>query len=67
MQFQTILHCRIPRVECKEHGAKSIEVPWSEKQSRFTMLFERLAIDVLLACQSLTSISSFGRPFIPRL
>jgi len=27
MQFQTILHCRIPRVECTEHGVKSIEVP----------------------------------------
>lgn len=54
MQFQTILHCRIPRVDCKEHGAKSIVVPWSDKQSRFTSLFERLAINVLLACQNQT-------------
>ncbi|MBT9171449.1 MAG: hypothetical protein DDT18_01825 [Actinobacteria bacterium] len=22
MQFQTILHCRIPRVNCSEHGVK---------------------------------------------
>jgi transposase len=29
MQFQTILHCRIPRVRCSEHGIKSIETPWS--------------------------------------
>jgi transposase len=54
MQFQTILHCRIPRVKCAEHGVKSIDVPWAEKNSRFTALFERLAIDVLLGCQNQT-------------
>ena len=54
MQFQTILHCRIPRVKCSEHGVKSIEVPWAEDRSQFTALFERLAIDVLLACQNQT-------------
>ncbi|MEW6054959.1 MAG: ISL3 family transposase [Nitrospirota bacterium] len=54
MQFQTILHCRIPRINCADHGVKSITVPWSEKNSRFTALFERLAIDVLLGCQNQT-------------
>jgi transposase len=54
MQFQTILHCRIPRVKCTDHGVKSIEVPWAEKNSRFTALFERLAMDVLLGCQNQT-------------
>lgn len=54
MQFQTILHCRIPRIKCLEHGVKSIDVPWSEKNSRFTALFERLSIDVLLGCQNQT-------------
>jgi len=52
MQFQTILHCRIPRINCSDHGVKSITVPWSGKNSRFTALFERLAIDVLLGCQN---------------
>jgi transposase len=52
MQFQTIVHCRIPRVNCPEHGIKSMEVGWAEKHSRFTALFERLAIDVLLGCQN---------------
>jgi len=54
MQFQTILHCRIPRVRCPEHGVKSIDVPWLEKNSRFTALFERLSIDVLSGCQNQT-------------
>lgn len=46
-QFQTFLHARIPRVRCDEHGVKQARVPWAEPKSRFTMLFERLAIDVL--------------------
>jgi transposase len=47
MQFQTILTAAIPRVRCDEHGVRQIGVPWSEPGSRFTALFEALAIDWL--------------------
>lgn len=46
-QFQTVLHARIPRVRCEDHGVKQVRVPWAEPRSRFTLLFEHLAIDVL--------------------
>lgn len=49
-QFQTHLHARIPRVACSEHGVIQVLVPWAEPRSRFTLLFERLAIDVLRQC-----------------
>lgn len=49
MQFKTLLVAEVPRVECPTHGVKSIKVPWADLKSRFTMLFERFAIDVLLA------------------
>ncbi len=49
-QFQTHLHARIPRVACREHGVVQVTVPWAEPRSRFTLLFERLAIDVLRQC-----------------
>jgi len=49
-QFQTHLHARIPRVACGEHGVVQVSVPWAEPRSRFTLLFERLAIDVLRQC-----------------
>lgn len=49
-QFQTYLHARIPRVACGEHGVVQVLVPWAEPRSRFTLLFERLAIDVLRQC-----------------
>ena len=52
MQFKTMLHAKPPRVECQEHGIKQASLPWAGKNSRFTLLFERLAIDVLLATQT---------------
>ena len=48
MQLQTLLHARIPRVNCSEHGVRQVRVPWAEPKSRFTLLFERFAIDVML-------------------
>jgi transposase len=48
-QYQTILHAKPPRVECSEHGVRVIKLAWAEPASRFTALFERLAIDWLKA------------------
>lgn len=47
-QLRTLLHARIPRVQCPTHGVRQAAVPWSEPRSRFTLLFERFAIDVML-------------------
>lgn len=44
-QYQTILRAEVPRANCPEHGVHQIKVPWAEDRSRFTMLFESLAID----------------------
>lgn len=49
-QFTTRLHARPPRVECPAHGVRQVRLPWAEPNSRFTALFERLAIDVLREC-----------------
>jgi len=48
-QFQTILHATPPRSDCPEHGPRTVKLPWAEPGSRFTALFERLAIDWMLA------------------
>lgn len=45
--FLTYLHGRIPRLRCPEHGVLQVRVPWAEPHSRFTLLFERLALEVL--------------------
>jgi transposase len=43
-QYETQLHARVPRVHCATHGVKTVPVSWATPHSRFTVLFERLAI-----------------------
>ena len=50
----------MPRVPCPAHGIKQIAIPWAERHSRFTALFERWAIDVLRAC-SITAAAKLLR------
>lgn len=50
--FKTRLIAAPPRVKCPNHGVKNAALPWAEKGSRFTIIFERFAIDVLLAAQT---------------
>lgn len=54
MQYMLELRCGVPRCECPEHGIKTISVPWAEPGSRFTAHFEAFAVDIMLACRSLT-------------
>ena len=46
-QFLTYLRARIPRIKCPTHGVLQVSVPWAEPHSRFTLLFERLAVEIL--------------------
>ena len=52
MQFETVIHSRVPRVECPEHGVLTMETPWAGKHSRFTMMFEAFAVLVLQSCST---------------
>ena len=52
MQFETIIRARVPRLECPTDGVKTMTVPWAEPGGRFSRLFERFAIDVLLCARS---------------
>jgi len=53
MQFETFLHGEPLRVECEKHGVKTVPLPWAEKHSRFTQLFEAFAIKIILASRLL--------------
>ena len=46
-QLKTFITASLPRVSCKEHGVRTVRVPWSEPNSRFTRLFEHMAILML--------------------
>lgn len=59
-QYRTVLEAKIPRCECAEHGVRQIRVPWSEPGNRFTMLFERLAIDWMVEAGRATVARRMG-------
>jgi transposase len=52
-QFKTLLIAAPPRIKYPTHGVKNAALPWAEKSSRFTtIMFERFAIDLLMAAQT---------------
>jgi len=61
MQFETVLEAGIPRSNCKECGVKTIRIPWGEKGSRFTLMFEAFAIQVLHAASSVNKAAQLLR------
>lgn len=58
MQFETLLEARTPRASCLRCGVKTCSVPWSQKHSRFTLLFEAFAIAVLQASSSVKAAAA---------
>lgn len=58
MQFATTIHASVPRSKCEECGVLTLPVPWADKHSRFTLLFECMAIEVIQACSSLSAAAS---------
>lgn len=60
-QFKTMLHARVPRVDCPEHGVLQVKVPWAEARGRFTLLMERFIIDVLQQCANITAAQRIMR------
>lgn len=54
MQFRTEIRAAIPRSRCQACGVKTITVPWAGKHSRFTLMFEAMAIRVLQACANVS-------------
>jgi len=60
-QMITTLSSKVPRINCPRHGVKTVNTPWSEPNSRTTMLFERFAIDLLLASKNQTKTAEILR------
>ena len=56
-QLQTFIRCRVPRVDCPEHGVKTVTVPWAEPHGRFTLMFEALVIQWLQATRNQTAVA----------
>lgn len=61
MQFETRLRARVPRANCQTCGVKTTSVPWADKHSRFTLLFEAMAIEVIQACGNVKAAAGLLR------
>ena len=60
-QYRTFLHARVPRVECPTHGVRQVRVPWAEARRRFTLLMERLIIDLIQQCSTVKGACAIAR------
>ncbi|NJO56719.1 MAG: ISL3 family transposase, partial [Rhodospirillales bacterium] len=47
-QHQAFLHARTPRITCTKCGVRRVEVPWARPGSGFTLLFEALAMTLVI-------------------
>lgn len=54
MQFETRINALVPRVKHPDGHTATVQVPWAEARSRWTELFECLAIEVLLAARNVS-------------
>lgn len=43
-QLNTIIEGDVPRIRCEEHGVKVVNVPWAERGSLQTLLFEAIVL-----------------------
>lgn len=59
--LKTIIICNLPRCDCPSDGKHTIAVPWSRDHSRFTLLFERLAIDMLQSFKKQNKVAGILR------
>ena len=44
-QYKCYVEVAIPRIQCPEHGVTRVNVPWAERGSRYTALFEATVIE----------------------
>ena len=59
-QHTCYIHARVPRVKLEDGKVKSIRVPWADRGSSFSVLFENRVIEIV---QNGMSVSKIGQTF----
>lgn len=54
MQFETIIQARVPRVRWPDGRTEMVMAPWAQARSRWTLMFEAIAVRVLQNSRSLS-------------
>jgi len=61
MQFETVIAARVPRVRHGDGRTEMIAVPWAAARSRWTLMFEALAVRMMQNSRSLSQASELLR------
>jgi len=61
MQFETVISARVPRVRHGNGRTEMIAVPWAAARSRWTLMFEALAVRMMQNSRSLSQASEVLR------
>lgn len=61
MEFQTHVHCRLPRIKTPEGKVQTIEYDWAESGFSYTKKFENKCIEVLQATRNRKAASMLMR------
>ena len=65
-QHKALLHARLPRVRCPEHGVRQVSVPWARPGSGFTLLFEALVL-TFAAAMPMAKVAAMTREHDTRI
>jgi transposase len=58
-QYETAVHCAVPRADCPEHGVRTVRMPWEVRpNSHFTALFEAQVLAMALSGMTVAAIAS---------
>ena len=58
-QYETIVHCAVPRADCPEHGVRTARMPWEVRpNSHFTALFEAQVIAAAMSGATVSAIAA---------
>lgn len=60
-QLETVLVAKVPRVKLEDGRVVTVPVPWAQKNSRFTLMFEGFAIQMLQCASSVSRACEFLR------
>ena len=57
-QYETIVHCAVPRADCPEDGVHTVRMPWEVRpNSHFTALFEAEVLVMAMSGMTVTEIA----------
>lgn len=56
-QMKTFIHASLPRIQCPKHGVLQVAADWARDHSRFTLMMEKLVLNLLYQIETVSAIT----------